>query len=91
MTIQTLLVPTSFERYPAKEIGPGVYAIELSPAEAGVYYVTVASAAIGLTHDNPNVLILRVLPARRIDGGRDECTCVRSQMKIPLSQQSDRS
>ena len=63
VTIQTLLVPTSYERYPAKEIEPGVYAIELSPAEAGIYYITVASAAIGLTHDNPNMLILRVLPA----------------------------
>jgi hypothetical protein len=63
VTIQTLLVPTTYERYPAKEIEPGVYAMELSPAEAGIYYVTVASASIGLTHDNPNMLILRVLPA----------------------------
>ena len=29
--VQTLLVPTSFERYPAKEFEPGVYGIELSP------------------------------------------------------------
>jgi YVTN family beta-propeller protein len=61
--IQTLLVPTSYERYPAKEIEPGVYAIDFSPEEAGIYYVTVASAAIGLTHDNPNMLILRVVQA----------------------------
>jgi YVTN family beta-propeller protein len=63
VTIQTLLVPTSYERYPAKEIEPGVYAIDLLPAEAGIYYVTVASTAIGLTYDNPNMLILRVLAA----------------------------
>jgi YVTN family beta-propeller protein len=63
VTIQALLVPTSFERYPAKEIEPGAYAIELSPAEAGIYYVTVASDSIGLTHDNPNVLILRASPS----------------------------
>jgi YVTN family beta-propeller protein len=60
--IQTLLVPTTFERYPAKEIEPGVYAIEFSPTEAGVYFVTVASASIGLTHDNPKMMILRVSP-----------------------------
>ena len=63
VTIQTLLVPTSYERYPAKEIEPGVYAVELSPAEPGICYITVASAAIGLTYDNPNMLIMRVLPA----------------------------
>jgi hypothetical protein len=63
VTIQTLLIPTSYERYPAKEVEPGVYAIEMLPAEAGIYYITVASAAIRLTHDNPNVLILRASPA----------------------------
>jgi hypothetical protein len=62
VVIQTLLVPTSYERYLAKEIEPGVYAIELSPTEPGIYYVTVASAAIGLAHDNPNMLRLWVLP-----------------------------
>ena len=78
MTIQTLLVPTSYERYPAKEVEPGVYAIELSPAEAGIYYVTVASASIGLTHDNPNMLILRVLPA---SGSAENATSERSLEK----------
>jgi hypothetical protein len=63
VVIQTLLVPTSYERFPAKEIESGVYGIEFSPPEAGIYYVTVSSAAIGLAHDNPNMLILRVLPA----------------------------
>ena len=77
VTIQTLLVPTSYERYPAKEIEPGVYAIELSPAEAGIYYITVASAAIGLTHDNPNMLILRALPASDSTRRRNERACVR--------------
>ena len=66
VTIQTLLVPTTYERYPAKEIEPGVYAIDLSPTEAGIYYVTVASASIGLTHDNPNMLILRVVARERL-------------------------
>ena len=61
--IQTLLVPTTFERHRAKEIEPGVYAIELTPTEAGIYYVTVASNSIGLAHDNPSMLVLRVLPA----------------------------
>ena len=88
VTIQTLLVPTSYERYPAKEIEPGVYAIELSPAEAGIYYITVASAAIGLTHDNPNMLILRVLPAA-IDRRRDEQACVQQQTKHPPGRQSE--
>jgi YVTN family beta-propeller protein len=68
--VQTLLVPASYERYPAKEVEPGTYAIELTPAEAGVYYVSVASAAIGLTHGNPNVLILRVSPADDATGRR---------------------
>ncbi len=73
VTIQTLLVPTSYERYPAKEVEPGTYAIELAPAQAGVYYISVASAAIGLTHDNPNMLILRVLPASKsTDGAKSE-------------------
>jgi hypothetical protein len=63
VTVQTLLVPTSYERYPAKEVEPGTYAIELTPAEAGVYYISAASAAIGLTHGNSNVRILQVFPA----------------------------
>ncbi len=62
VVIQTLLVPTTFERSPAKEIEPGIYGIDFTPAEAGIYYVTVASAGIGLTHDNPSMLILRVSP-----------------------------
>jgi YVTN family beta-propeller protein len=74
VTVQTLLVPTSYERYPAKEIEPGIYAIEWSPAEAGIYYLTVASAAIGLAHDNPNVLILRVLPRSDATSERAPCT-----------------
>jgi YVTN family beta-propeller protein len=70
VTIQTLLVPTSYERYPAKEIEPGTYAIEFLTAEAGVYYITVASAAIGLSHNNAHMLILRVLPATDSTGAR---------------------
>ena len=35
----------------------------VSPIEAGVYYISVASDSIGLTHENPNMLILQVLPA----------------------------
>jgi YVTN family beta-propeller protein len=69
--IQTLLVPTSYERYPAKEFEPGVYGIGLSPTEAGIYYISVASASIGLTHDNPNMLILRAAPA---GAKRDDAT-----------------
>jgi hypothetical protein len=64
------MVPASYERYPAKEVEPGTYAIDLTPAEAGIYYVSVASAAIGLTHGNPKVLILRVSPAGDSTGGR---------------------
>jgi hypothetical protein len=63
VTIQTLLVPTSYERYPAKETEPGIYSFEFSPVDAGIYYITVSSAAIGLPHNNPNMLVLRVLPA----------------------------
>jgi hypothetical protein len=67
--IQTLLVPTTYERYPAKEFEPGVYGIDLYPAEAGVYYISVASASVGLTHDNPNILIMQALPvATKQDG-----------------------
>ena len=69
--IQTLLVPTSYERYPAKEFEPGVYGIDLSPTEAGIYYISIASAAIGLTYDNPHMLILRASPA---DARRDDAT-----------------
>ncbi len=43
VVVQTLLVPTTFERYRAKEFEPGVYGIDLSPTEAGVYYISVAS------------------------------------------------
>jgi YVTN family beta-propeller protein len=70
VVIQTLLVPTSYERYFAKEIEPAVYAIEWSPTEPGIYYITVASAAIGLTHDNPNMLILRASPQGDATGER---------------------
>jgi YVTN family beta-propeller protein len=84
VTIQTLLVPTSFERYPAKEIEPGVYGIELSPQEAGICYITVASAAIGLAHNNSHMLILRVLPAS--DATNDATHARRAEMKnLPKS------
>jgi hypothetical protein len=61
VTVQTFLVPTSHERFPAKEIEPGVYAIEFTPNEVGVYYITVASVTAGVTHDNPDLLIMRAV------------------------------
>jgi YVTN family beta-propeller protein len=67
--IQTLLVPTNYERYWAKEFEPGVYGIDLSPDEAGVYYISVASASAGLTHDNPNILIRQASPAAAAPDG----------------------
>jgi DNA-binding beta-propeller fold protein YncE len=74
VVIQTLLVPTSYDRYRAQEIEPGVYVIEFSPAEAGVYYITVASASIGLTHANPNIMNVRVLPRSDATGERAHST-----------------
>ncbi|MEO8495203.1 MAG: hypothetical protein ABI614_09040, partial [Planctomycetota bacterium] len=58
--IQTFLVPgTWHDRHPAREVEPGVYAIDFVPPEAGVYYISIASAAIGLEHNNPHLLILK--------------------------------
>lgn len=61
VTIQTFLVPDWHDRLPAHEIEPGIYAIDFTPPREGVYYISVASASIGLTHDNPELLIMRAV------------------------------
>jgi hypothetical protein len=80
--IQTLLVPTSYERYWANELEPGVYGIDFSPTEAGIYYISVASAAIGLTHENPNMLILKASSA---GAKRDDATLKRPSASSEVS------
>lgn len=64
VTVQTFLVPASHERFPTKEIEPGVYAIDFTPTEVGVYYITVASVTAGITHDNRELLIMRAVNAK---------------------------
>jgi YVTN family beta-propeller protein len=59
--IQTFLVPDWHDRLPAQEIEPGVYAIDFTPPRPGVYYISAASASIGVTHDNPELLIMRAV------------------------------
>ena len=61
VVVQTFLVPNSHERFPATEIEPGVYAIDFTPSQAGVYYITVASVSAGVTHDNRELLIMRAV------------------------------
>ena len=49
---------TWHQRFPAKEIGDGVYEIEFAPPESGVYYVYLESASAGLKVNNPQYVVL---------------------------------
>lgn len=64
VVIQTFRVPDAYARFPAQEIDSGVYAVDFTPTREGVYYITVASPSIGLTHDNPELLIMRSVHVR---------------------------
>jgi hypothetical protein len=54
----------------------------LSPTEAGIYYISVASVTIGLTYENPTMLIIRASPA---DARRDGATGKRASAAHEVS------
>jgi YVTN family beta-propeller protein len=63
VVIATFLAPGTWHwREVAKEEGDGVYGIELSPPQPGVYYGYVQCSSVNLQLGNPNYLIVRVLP-----------------------------
>jgi hypothetical protein len=59
LQVLTFLAPGIWQkRQFARQIGEGIYEIELVPPEPGVYYVYLGSASAGLQLNNPQFLIL---------------------------------
>ena len=59
LQVLTFLAPGIWQkRQFARQIGEGIYEVELVPPEPGVYYVYLGSASAGLQLNNPQFLIL---------------------------------
>jgi len=54
------------QRIAAEPAGDGLYEAEFAPPRAGVYYVYLASATLGIPFDNPQYLVLQ---AKSPEGG----------------------
>jgi hypothetical protein len=63
VVISTFLAPGTWHRRDvAKEEGDGVYSIEFSPPQPGIYYGHVQCSSVDLQFGNPNYITVRVLP-----------------------------
>jgi YVTN family beta-propeller protein len=63
VVISTFLAPGTWHRRDvAKEEGDGVYSIEFSPPQPGIYYGHIQCSSVDLQFGNPNYITVRVLP-----------------------------
>jgi hypothetical protein len=51
----------------AKEEGNGVYSVEFTPPQPGVYYGHIQCGSVNLQFGNPNYITIRVLPKERVE------------------------
>jgi YVTN family beta-propeller protein len=67
VVISTFLAPGTWHRRDvAKEEGDGVYSIEFSPPQPGVYYGHIQCNSVNLQFGNPNYITVRVLPREMV-------------------------
>jgi YVTN family beta-propeller protein len=68
VVIMTFLAPGTWHRREvAKEEGDGVYSIEFTPPQPGVYYGHIQCNSVNLQFGNPNYLTVRVLPKESVE------------------------
>jgi hypothetical protein len=68
VVILTFLAPGTWHRRDvAKEDGDGVYSVEFTPSQAGVYYGHIQCSSVNLQFGNPNYLTVRVLPNESVE------------------------
>jgi hypothetical protein len=64
--VMALLTPGNWsDRQWARPVGDGVYEVEITPPQAGVYYVFVQCPSLGLGYKQLPYLILQAVDARR--------------------------
>jgi YVTN family beta-propeller protein len=70
VVILTFLAPGTWHRRDvAKEEGDGVYSVEYTPPQPGVYYGHIQCSSVNLQFGNPNYLTVRVLPREIVKTG----------------------